>query len=83
MKGRPMKTLTAIAAAIVGFSVVAAQPAFADEFDITFKFERKHKCSGTSPKITLSGIPEGAATFEAVLKDHRCDWLESRWWYRE
>ena len=65
-----MKTLAAIAAAIVGISVVAGQPAFADEFDITFKFERKHKCSATSPKITLTGVPEGTVTFKAVLKDH-------------
>ena len=41
----------------------------ADDFDITFKFERKHKCSNTSPKITLSNIPEGTQTFKARLVD--------------
>ena len=49
---------------------IISSSAMADEFDITFKFERKHKCSSTSPKITLSNIPEGTQTFKAKLVDH-------------
>jgi len=65
-----MKTSLIIGAAIIGLSIFAAQPVLADEFDITFKFERKHKCSATSPKITLSNIPEGTLEFQVALKDH-------------
>ena len=49
---------------------IISSSAMADEFDITFKFERKHRCSITSPKITLSNIPEGTQTFKAKLVDH-------------
>ena len=65
-----MKIPFIIGAAIIGFFVFAGQPVLADEFDITFKFERKHKCSATSPKITLSNIPDGTHEFQVALKDH-------------
>ena len=52
------------------FPNIISSSAMADDFDITFKFERKHKCSPTSPKITLKNIPEGTQTFKARLVDH-------------
>ena len=65
-----MKILSIIGAATIGLSLFAGQPVLADDFDVTFKFEKKHKCSATSPNITLSNIPEGTQTFKVALKDH-------------
>jgi len=65
-----MKLLPIVGAVVIGISLFAGQPVFADDFDITFKFERKHKCSANSLKITLSNIPEGTQEFQVALKDH-------------
>ena len=61
--------VTILSAIIFLFPSIISSSAMADDFDITFKFERKHKCSNTSPKITLSNIPEGTQTFKARLVD--------------
>ena len=67
----PKLSMVAILSAIIFlFPSIIGSSAMADDFGITFKFERKHKCSNTSPKITLSNIPEGTQTFEARLVDH-------------
>jgi hypothetical protein len=59
-----------LSAIVFLFPNIISSSAMADDFDITFKFERQHKCSPTSPKITLSNIPEGTQTFKARLIDH-------------
>ena len=64
-----LSMVTILSAIIFLFPSIISSSAMADDFDITFKFERKHKCSNTSPKITLSNIPEGTQTFKARLVD--------------